>query len=367
MRSFHQLNRLPGRIAFVPVLLLMFIVSANAYTIVMKGGRRIEIPSRFIVTATTLTYEAGPGIQITLAMAAIDIPASEKANNEAPGSLLRRLQQVETEAVPKQSLATDGASSPTRRTITNRDLEAATRRRRESELAYEKRRQELGLPSLAESRRLAAVESELLARELKEKRLDERESEDYWRARASALRTELAALDAEINYIRGRLEEVPFDTSIGSFSAFSGVPFIPFGSFGNFGRSFGNFDGNFGGSNFFSRGINRRPGIFVAPGRAPQITGRIGFGGGARRGQVFLNRRGFGHSRSIGYGSPNLEFPNVAVLGSTFPGYDFSYERSELITRFNELDTARAGLKARWRELEEEARRAGVPPGWLRP
>ena len=57
--------------------------------------------------------------------------------------------------------------------------------------------------------------------------------------------------------------------------------------------------------------------------------------------------------------------PNVTVFGSS-PAYDYSYERSELITRFNDLAAARAGLNARWRELEEEARRAGVPPGWLR-
>jgi hypothetical protein len=52
------------------------------------------------------------------------------------------------------------------------------------------------------------------------------------------------------------------------------------------------------------------------------------------------------------------------MFGSS--AYDYSYERSELITRFNELAGARAGFNARWRELEEEARRAGVPPGWLR-
>ena len=32
-----------------------------------------------------------------------------------------------------------------------------------------------------------------------------------------------------------------------------------------------------------------------------------------------------------------------------------------------QLNAARAGLSARWRELEDEARRAGAPPGWLRP
>ena len=56
----------------------------------MHGGRRVEIPSRFVVTPATLTYEVAEGIQITIPMAAIDIPATEKANHELPGSLLGR-------------------------------------------------------------------------------------------------------------------------------------------------------------------------------------------------------------------------------------------------------------------------------------
>ena len=53
----------------------------------MHGGRRLEIPSQFVVTASTLTYEVSPGVQVTLEMAAIDIPATEKANHEVAGSL----------------------------------------------------------------------------------------------------------------------------------------------------------------------------------------------------------------------------------------------------------------------------------------
>jgi hypothetical protein len=45
------------RIASVFVFMFMLAVTANAYTVVMRGGRRIEIPSRFVVTATTLTYD----------------------------------------------------------------------------------------------------------------------------------------------------------------------------------------------------------------------------------------------------------------------------------------------------------------------
>jgi len=46
---------------------------------------------------------------------------------------------------------------------------------------------------------------------------------------------------------------------------------------------------------------------------------------------------------------------------------DYSYERSELVNQLNELEMTRTGFIVRWRELEEEARRAGAYPGWLRP
>lgn len=370
MHRLQQPKPRVSRLGLILVFVFMMAVTANAYTVVMRGGRRIEIPSRFVVTASTLTYEVSPGIQITLQVAAIDIPATEKVNSEQPGSLLRRAQVVSRESsAPAQNpkgLPTAQATQTTR-TITNRDLESSMRRRRDSELAYESRRKQLGLPSVEESRKQAAVESELIRAELEQQRLQERESENYWRGRAEALRTEIAVLDAEIAFIRRRLDEGPFALtnnawvggwSSGSFNTITrGVPF------GNFGRRP---LGNLGGRTAFPppRG---GPNIFVAPGAGAQISGRVGFGGGATRGQVFVNPALTRHARPLGFGGRFPVFPNGIVFGSSIPAYDLSYERSALITHFNELATARAGLSARWRQLEEEARRAGAPPGWLRP
>src|SRR5512132_685353 len=83
------------------VLVLFFVGAANAYTVVMRGGKRVEVPAYFLVTATTLTYEAGPGIQITLQLAAIDIPATEKANNETAAALLRRVGAAHEDVSPQ--------------------------------------------------------------------------------------------------------------------------------------------------------------------------------------------------------------------------------------------------------------------------
>jgi hypothetical protein len=352
MRKLYQTMPALNRMAASGVLVVLFVCTASAYTIVMRGGKRIEIPAKFQVTATTLTYEAGPEIQITLQLAAIDIPATEKANNETAGSLLRRIGELRADLSTQPQPPTSSA----RRTITNRDLESSMIRRRQSELAYEKRRQELGLPSVTESRRRAEIESAQIQSELGAARSVELESEGYWRARASALRTEMATVDAEINYLRLRLEDSPFPLASG-FTSISVLPFITPGiSFGNAG---------FGGR--FPRTGGQRPfPVYSAPQFGTRLSARVGFSGGNTRAQEWRNNGGgFRHLQS--FGGVGFPFPIVSSVGGFGSGYDYSYERSALITHFNELSAARAGLNARWRELEDEARRAGAPPGWLRP
>src|SRR6266513_1185375 len=124
MVNHHLPTQAASRVVFVSVFILLVGVVANAYTVIMLGGRRVEIPSRFVVTPATLTYQVAEGIQITIPMAAINIPATEKANNEAPGSLLKRA-QLATEAalVTRDTVQKQKADSGGRRTITNRDLE----------------------------------------------------------------------------------------------------------------------------------------------------------------------------------------------------------------------------------------------------
>ncbi len=93
MRDIRVARRMIRFVLLLTVTLL-FAVTVSGYTVVMRGGRRIEIPIKFIVTNSTLTYEVSPGIQVTLALAAIDVAATEKANSEQPGSLLARKDAV---------------------------------------------------------------------------------------------------------------------------------------------------------------------------------------------------------------------------------------------------------------------------------
>jgi hypothetical protein len=339
-------TRSASRLACVLLIALLLPLVACAYTVVLKSGRRIEIPSVFTVSELTLTYEAAPGLNVTLLMSSVDIQATERANNEPAGSLLKRA------AKPPVNSATTSQARARRRELTQADIETARLRRLKSEQDYERRRLELGLPSLEESRRRTEEETKRMRAESLISRTEDSQSEAYWRGRAIALRTDAATLDAEIAYVRATLAEMPDYPAFGAYGFVTGsAPIFPLR------RPFSTFPlvtGNPG----FMRGINNT---------GAQATGLIDFGGGATRGRVRLNtglaRGNFGRRivNARGIISPGL------VYGVPSSNYDYTYERGNLISRLHELEAARAGLQARWRLLEEEARRAGAQPGWLRP
>jgi hypothetical protein len=337
-------------------LSILLPITACAYTIVMRSGRRIEIPSTFIVTGKTLTYETAPGINITLMMTGIDIAATERANNEPAGSLLLRAQETRPATMPTADSSAADIRPQARRTLTNRDLAASERARKQSEADYERRRVELGLPPLDEVRRRNALEAQRARETLQQSERDEAQAESYWRARANALRAEISALDAEINYLRVRLAEEPDYINAPFTSVTTVVPSFSFGR-GRHGFSQPAFAGH--------------PGFIHATNNGGlQVAGRIGFGGGPPRGRVFAGaRRGVPLvAPPVIVGQSVFAPPLTAYSAGPFPNYYYpSYERSAIVARLRETEATRAGLHARWRLLEDEARRAGALPGWLRP
>jgi hypothetical protein len=242
-----------------------------------------------------------------------------------------------------------------RRTLTDRELEAARQRREASEAAYERRRIELGLPSLEATRRQREEEARRLSELAAQKDSDDEQAESYWRARATELRAVIAVNDAEINYVRSKLREATNYYPTVSFTSLAPSTFVS------------------PALNGFPRpGFpSAPPGVPVAPrDAAPRepMSGRAGFGSGSPRGRVFLNPRrsytGFARRRAFGAtGVPVLPLPYYAPYAYNYSSYD----QSALVTRLHELEAERAGLQARWRLLEDEARRAGASPGWLRP
>lgn len=303
-----------SRVVVAALVLAFSAVSASAYTLVMRDGRRVTIPDNFTVTSAAVIYEVGSGIQISVQLSSLNIAATERANGEAAGSFLLRANAPTQNAAPS-----DPSQGRTKadRSITNADLEGYRRARLASEKAYEKRRKDLNLPSLEQQRRdLAGVEARTYT-QLRNTRGQNEEGETYWRERASALRTEVAVNDAQIEFVRARLAELPQNNTFDTTN--------PFGTFG-----YPTANGPFGNYPIFG---NQYP----------------------------YNRRGNrGWNRRYGrYGQQN-----VLVLP---PQQDHSLERATLTNQLNDLLMQRAALGVRWKEFEEEARRAGAYPGWLRP
>ena len=175
----------------VVVFICALSVVTSAYTLVLRNGRRVEIPATFTLTQNTITYEAAPTINVTLLLTVVDIAATERANNELAGSFLRHSQQ-------NQDASADIETRKAQVTVTNLDLEPARRARVQSELAYEKRRKELGLPTIEESRRRRAQEAAETATLIRERQLELDGTESYWRERAGALRARSPSLPAPV-------------------------------------------------------------------------------------------------------------------------------------------------------------------------
>ncbi len=308
------------RVGLVFVLLMGLAGAAMAYTVVFRDGQKIVVPSVFIVTSTTLTFEAGPGVNRTVQLVLIDVAATERANNETPGSFFKHAESGSIASPPASHAA---------HTLTNRELEPIRQRRLESEKNYEKRRIELGLPSLEETRRRQALEEESTLELVRRRAAASANDEAYWRSRAGALRNEILTVDAEIDYLRARIgrpvSQIPFITQ----GFVTGVT--------SFGRPF--------------------PGRLAQPG-----AGRPGTQAAGAR----LTNLG---SRALNPSRPSAGFFPRVGFGSAFPILPFGYADNsyDLSIRLNELLTQRAGLDALWRALENEARIAQAPQVWLAP
>jgi hypothetical protein len=328
LRNPIRIGCVIARIAFACALLIVMAGAATAYTLVFRDGHRIEAPSVFTLTSTTLTYEAAPGINRTVQLILIDVATTERVNNEPPGSFLKH------DALPLPTVATSPARHAVR-TLTNRDLEAVRQRRIDSETNYEQRRIELGLPSVEETRRQQAAEDESILALARERAAAEANDEAYWRGRAADLRGEIAAVDAQINYLRTRLGPLrPFPLATQGF-------LIGGGSFRQ----------SFGGGFTVQPGAGRMGSVIAPPAGTRNLMNM-----GARALRPSRSSDGFGRAPSR-QGVPILPF---GYVDNSFAGTDLEISLNNLLVR-------RAGLEALWRDLENEARVAKVPQVWLAP
>jgi len=214
-RSRLMCNGIIKRVLSLTLFIFVSWTIVGAYTIVFHGGKRAQIPDNFIVTSDAVIYETAPGVNVSFRLNSIDVLATEHANNEPSGSFLNRIGTQ-----PRQSPTTTTILKANR-TITNRDLEPYERARVRSEADWEKRRKELGGPSLEETRKEAARRDAALDEFVAKKKAEV--EANYWREREAELHAAMTVRMNPVDYQSGQYYWPagigPVETGFGRFDS----------------------------------------------------------------------------------------------------------------------------------------------------
>jgi len=242
------------------------------------------------------------------------------------------------------------------KTVTNSDLEKFRQQRIESERKLKERYAEMGFPSPAQIERQNAerrAEMEQYSDQLREQRIY---AQNDIIAQANALRTQIADVEAQINYLRnqgGAYYNQPYIYSYG---------YAPYVSYRGGRSGYGYAPNGWRGGGSTLAQISRLPPNMrtvqeyaaMYPSSQSiynQSIGNVRIGGGGRIGGY---GGGIGYGRGGNYRGGNYRGGYVApYVGGGYYGNDAS---QQLIY----LEQQRAGLLAQWNLLEEQARRAGI-------
>jgi hypothetical protein len=227
------------RAGVVALLFFMLPLAANAYTLVLRSGRSVNVSDKFKVTRAAITYEASPGYWVTVWLSNVDIAATEKANSEPAGSFTKRIKQ-EPEAAPAAEARAPEAlqvrRGGDRKVITNKDLERARLTREAQEEEYERTRLERGMPSRQEMRQRIEEHDRWLSE------WAQRMQEERMEAELESLRSELVNVRLQLSElglsqqeaIEARAYALP--NYYPYFYAPSAITVLPFGHRGLHGR-----------------------------------------------------------------------------------------------------------------------------------
>src|SRR5947209_18146375 len=101
-------------------LVVTVAISASAYSLIFRDGRRVEIPDDFTLTRKTITYELAPGFNQTVLVALLDISATERANHESAGTFFNHIQRDQPQPSAASPQTSDASpTEPARLTVTN--------------------------------------------------------------------------------------------------------------------------------------------------------------------------------------------------------------------------------------------------------
>ena len=199
------------------------------------------------------------------------------------------------------------------KTVTNGDLETFRQKRLKAEKDYRENYEKLGFPSPEESERQSEQSKRELAELSRRIEAENAQNESFYQSQANNLLTQIAAVDAQIAYLRGEANRLPNQNYIYSFG------YAP----------------------YFYRNRQAVDPNYIQP--LPNLANY----------QILINQYPYRNNRRPPiynrryYVAPTIIDNNL-------------YERNDVVSQLRFLEQQRAGLLAQWRILEEEAHRAGV-------
>jgi hypothetical protein len=318
------------RILFAVCILTLLPIMAQAYTLVLKDGRRIEVRNQYRLVNDIAVFTLPEGNRMSIAIEKINISETELANGDEPGMFVKNATNPPKVSEKKgDSSSGDQAKNdeeenpiaangrPGAKRLTNNDFERY-RVRREEMARDAARRNEAKtgknpatVPTTEEEKTASAkpapqTESEKEAELLAKRRELEKSKEEYWRGRAKTLLTEARVLEEQIAVVQAQLEDNRRNPA------------------------------------------NQNPNVSVysSPNYYPYPPIRIG-----------------GVPILLGGGGRTTGGSSTVVINQPNPGQTRAMTLQERLT---ELQLQYQETLIRYDELLEEGRRAGALPGWLR-
>jgi hypothetical protein len=274
-----------GLIAGAFAICLALPAAASAYTVVLRGGERVDVGASYRVVGSALEYTMPSGEVRRLALQRIDMAATARENRETVDAFLDRGAAPPAPSPRPRRVTAPPPAVEQAQTVTNADLEAYRVERERADAEYHRTHPD-SIPLLTVSRPAPS-------RAYDAARADD--AEWRWRSEAQRLRDRLDAEQSQIDAIQSEIayrDANPFKYGL-------------------------SYDYNYPGT--------------------PVVSGP---GGGY-----------YGYSSYPDY---------VTVVPRA------EQERGQLASRLIDLQIQHRATLAAWDSFAERARRAGVPPGWLR-
>ncbi|MBI4854666.1 MAG: hypothetical protein HY819_22940 [Acidobacteria bacterium] len=204
-------------------LVVLLPLITEAYTLVLKDGRRVEVKEKYRIVNDIGVFTLPEGNRFSVTLDKINISATELANGENEGSFIKNATEptkITDKSVPSDKPIIDqdpiAGSRPIARKITNSDFERYRVRREEmlkdssnkaknqpqannSSNSTNTSENSSSTPALTQAERDAAF--------LAEYRQKEKNKEEYWRTRSRTLLTEMRVQEEQINSLQAQIED----------------------------------------------------------------------------------------------------------------------------------------------------------------